>query len=52
MVRFPIVLAALLGWKLGRTDGTSADVQIVFVPVTERPPVMHPAAILSQGAFR
>jgi len=47
-----IVLAALLGWKLGRTDGTSSDVQIVFVPVTERPPVMHPVAILSQGAFR
>jgi hypothetical protein len=47
-----IVLVALLGWKLGRADGTSSDVQIVFVPVTERPPVMHPVAILSQGSFR
>ena len=47
-----IVLVALLGWKLGRPDGTSSDDHFVFVPVTERPPVMHPVAILSQGALR
>ncbi len=47
-----IALFALLGWKLERSDGTSTEVQIVFVPTAEMPSVPHPASVLRQGSLR
>lgn len=47
-----LAVLAVLGWQRGRSDGTKTDVQIVFVPLTEMPPVLHPAAVLRQGIPR
>lgn len=43
-----LVLALALSKFVG-SDGSPADVQIVFIPVDEMPLVDHPAAILRRG---
>jgi hypothetical protein len=47
-----IAVLAVFGWQRGRSNGTPTDVQIVFVPVTEMPSVLYPAAVLRQGGIR
>lgn len=47
-----IALFALLGWKIGTRQGTSDELQIVFVPVADMPSVLHPTAVLRHGVLR
>ena len=47
-----IALLAVFGWRAARSEGTNADLQIVFVPVSEMPAVMHPTAVLRQAVIR
>lgn len=42
-------LLAVFGWRIGRSEGTTSDLQIVFVPVSELPSAMHPTAALRQA---
>lgn len=47
-----IALFVVFGWRAGRSEGTNADLRIVFVPVSELPAVMHPTAVLRQAVIR
>ena len=47
-----IALFVGFGWRAGRSEGTNADLRIVFVPVSELPAVMHPTAVLRQAVIR
>lgn len=42
-------LLAVFGWRIGRSEGTTSDLQIVFVPVSELPLAMHPTAALRRA---
>lgn len=44
-----LALLAVFGWRTGRSEGTTSDVEIVFVPVSELPLAMNPTAVLRQG---
>lgn len=44
-----LALLAVFGWRIGRSEGTTTDIEIVFVPVSELPVAMSPTAILRQG---
>ena len=47
-----VALLAVFGWRIGRSEGTTTDLQIVFVPVSELPSAMHPTAALRLGVVR
>lgn len=44
-----LALLAVFGWRIGRSEGTTTDIEIVFVPVSELPAAMSPTAVLRQG---
>lgn len=44
-----LALLAVFGWRIGRSEGTTTDIEIVFVPVSELPVAMSPTAVLRQG---
>lgn len=44
-----LALLAVFGWRTGRSEGTTSDIEIVFVPVSELPLAMSPTAVLREG---
>lgn len=52
-----VALFAVIGWKFGQEQGTSANIPIVFVTAAELPPslhltLLHPTAVLREGPVR
>ena len=47
-----IMTLAVFAWRLSRSEGTTTEVPIVFIPVSELNPAFHPTAVLRQGTVR